>query len=213
MTFFSSGIGRKSSSRSSINSYLLHPPHSSSANSFPLGSVWLYYLTGFALSFLLSLWFPFSRHPTRRFRIEIYSHGYCFLYHILNNPLSLPIHLPNFSLTNYTYDFVRPVIIRCTDNWSGIITTNADLYDHYAYRGYSSTYAGQVEKDEIFTSAQLEVLRKFIPVEDREYSLKELETLMRRTPYSSLLGAMLRFIRNGGDSNMPANYSIFTDWA
>ena len=124
---------------------------------------------------------------------------------------ALPIHLPNFSLTSYTYDFVRPVIIRCTDNWSGIITTNADLYDHYAYRGYSPTYAGQIEKDEVFTSEQLEVLRKFAPVEDREYSLKELETLMERTPYSSLLGAMLRFIRNGGDSNMPANYSIFTD--
>jgi hypothetical protein len=150
----------------------------------------------------------FTTHPVSRFLFGEQTEAYADWLRTAGIP-AFPILLPNFSLTSrYEDDFVRPLIMRCTDNWSGIITANADLHTDYGYRGYAKRYSGEVEPIESFSRNRLDNIAKFFPLENRTYSLPELEKLFTGSTYEDLFNPLLRNVRNGG-SNLPAN---FTTW-
>lgn len=122
---------------------------------------------------------------------------------------AFPIVVPNFSLTSrYENDFIRPLILRCTDNWSGLITSNADLHTEYGFRGYANHYSGELKPVETFSRDRLEIVNKMVPLEDRDYTLDELEQVFRPTPFKHLFNPVLRVVRNGG-SLMPAHFGTW----
>jgi hypothetical protein len=124
---------------------------------------------------------------------------------------ALPIHVPNYSLTRHHLgDFIRPLIMRCTDNWSGIITANADLHTEYGFRGWSRDYQGELAPEETFERKRLDLVNRLIPLQDQPYSARELETLFKENGFRLLFLATLRSIRNDG-SIIPANYDSFLD--
>lgn len=122
---------------------------------------------------------------------------------------AFPIAVPNYSLTSrYDNDFIRPLILRCTDNWSGLITANADLHHSYGYRGYATHYTGPVVEEETFTSEQLNPVRVMVPLENRKYSLRELEDAFAKSEYRALFNSVMRMVRNNGTA-LPANYNTW----
>jgi len=120
-----------------------------------------------------------------------------------------PIALPSYSLAKNSTDFIRPLIMRCTDNWSGIITANADIQDLYGFRGVSDSWKGDVASPEQFEREYLEPVNKLVPLEDRDYTLVELEKLVSEAGYGGLLNGLLRMARNAGRHGLPANYDTF----
>ena len=124
---------------------------------------------------------------------------------------ALPIMVPPYSLAKYVKeDFIRPLIMRCTDNWSGIITANADLHLEYGFRGWSMDYLGDLTIQETFERNRLDLVNKLIPIEDRAYSARELEALFNDKGFGKLFLTVLRSIRNDG-SILPTNYDSFLD--
>lgn len=123
---------------------------------------------------------------------------------------AFPIFTPNYSLvSHYGKNFIRPLIIRCTDNWSGLITANSDLDTAYGFRGSATEYNGELKTIETFKREQLNYINHVVPVENRDYSLPELEDLFDKTEYRSLLNPLLRLTRNGG-TGLPANLGTFS---
>jgi hypothetical protein len=120
-----------------------------------------------------------------------------------------PIALPSYSLAKHSTDFIRPIIMRCTDNWSGIITANADIQDLYGFRGTSDNWKGKVAPPEQFKREYLEPVNKIVSLEDRDYTLVELEKLVSGAGYGGLLNGLLRMARNAGRHGLPANYDTF----
>lgn len=122
----------------------------------------------------------------------------------------LSIIPPSYTLaSNYPEDFVRPLILRCTDNWSGIITANADLYTEYGFRGFAKEYSGpHLSQEETFSPEQLEILKPFVTLQPgRPYGLSELLDEFRSSPYKTLFNPLLRFMRNG--AMLPASYDTW----
>lgn len=114
--------------------------------------------------------------------------------------------LPPYSLLRtYGLEFMRPLIMRCTDNWSGIITSNSDLHLDYGIRGTSKSYSKDIRKEEKFTAESLSHLRLMLNLEDREYSSPEFIHHLREQHLSDLTNALLRSVRTR--SSLPANYS------
>lgn len=124
---------------------------------------------------------------------------------------ALPIMVPPYSLAKYAKeDFIRPLIMRCTDNWSGIITANADLHLEYGFRGWSIDYLGDLDKEETFERNRLDLVNKLITLEDRAYTARELEVLFSNKGFEELFLTVLRSIRNDG-SILPTNYDSFLE--
>lgn len=122
-----------------------------------------------------------------------------------------PVMLPPYSLARKQDDFMRPLIMRCTDNWSGIITANADLHHHYGFRGVANNWEGEVSPPEIFKREHLTALHKLVPLEDKDYLLSELELIVPAAGYGGLLNGLLRLARNAGHHSLPANYNTFSE--
>lgn len=118
----------------------------------------------------------------------------------------LPLMLPPYSLVRaHGPDFMRPLIMRCTDNWSGIITSNSDLHLEYGTRGDSTTYTGPIKKEEIFTVESLSPLKLILNLEEREYSRSEFIEHVKKQNLRDMTNALLRSVR--AHSSLPANYS------
>lgn len=121
----------------------------------------------------------------------------------------LPFMLPSASLAqHYPHPFMRPLIMRCTDNWSGIITTNADLHTAYGYRATVTEWAGPTQDAERFTAHQLAEMTGLLGlVPDRDYSLVELQAAAADAGRTPVLGTALRLLRGGSD--LPASHATF----
>jgi hypothetical protein len=151
----------------------------------------------------------FDTHPVIRFLFKEHAKEYKAWLMAADIP-AFPILLPNYSLAQtYPENFIRPLIIRCTDNWSGIITSNADLHLPYGYRGWAEAYEGNLLAPERFERRRLDTVHKLVPLENRDYTLAELETLFINSPHAALFNPVLRTVRNDG-SLLPAN---FNTWA
>lgn len=120
-----------------------------------------------------------------------------------------PISLPPYSLARRQDDFIRPLILRCTDNWSGIITANADTHLMYGFRGVKDNWKGEVVPEETFKRAVLEPVHKLVGLEDRDYSLSEIQQVLAGQGYTSLMNGLLRLARNAGQHGLPADHSTF----
>lgn len=122
-----------------------------------------------------------------------------------------PISLPPYSLSRRQGDFIRPLILRCTDNWSGIIAANADTHLLYGFRGVKDTWTGEVVPEETFRREVLEPVHKLVGLENRDYSLKELQEVLSSHGYTSLMNGLLRLTRNAGQHGLPADHSTFNN--
>lgn len=120
-----------------------------------------------------------------------------------------PISFPPYSLTRRQDDFIRPLILRCTDNWSGIITANADTHLLYGFRGTKEVWEGEVVPEEMFRREVLEPVHKLVGLEDRDYSLNEIQQVLASQGYTSLMNGLLRLARNAGRHGLPADHSTF----
>jgi hypothetical protein len=121
----------------------------------------------------------------------------------------LPISLPPLSLTRfYPTPFIRPLIIRCTDNWGGIVADGA-LHQPYGQRATALSVhdEGIVESGETFAPERLELLRDVFKLDSRSYSLSELEQAAVENGYSDAFGFFLRLIRGG--SSLPVSHETF----
>lgn len=120
----------------------------------------------------------------------------------------LPFMVPPLSLArHYPHPFMRPLIMRCTDNWSGLITVNADLYNAYGYRAVSDDWDGPTQPEETFTPATLRAVRDLLDLEDRSYTLSEMVKAAGKVGHLQSLGTALRVIR--GSSDLPASHATF----
>lgn len=146
-------------------------------------------------------------HPVSRFLLGDNVEEYQEWLAGINIPF-LPFMFPSYSLArHYPTDFMRPVIMRCTDNWSGIITANADLYTSYGHRGYTDIYDGVIKESEVLNPETLELFKTILNLEDSPYRLNDFVEHMNTHPYRDATGAILRVIRSGG--NIPANYTTW----
>lgn len=148
----------------------------------------------------------FESNPVAQFLFGEHTAEYAKWLDELKIP-ALPILLPPKTLTaHYPGDFMRPLIIRCTDNWSGIITSNTDLQHSYGFRGRSDTAGGPVKPEETFSAEALAQFRTLLPLQEgRNYGLNEITELARSEGLFGLLNPVLRLIRSKG-SNLPANF-------
>lgn len=148
----------------------------------------------------------FEKNPVARFLFGENTEAYAKWLDELRIP-ALPILLPPKTLTaHYPGDFMRPLIIRCTDNWSGIITSNTDLHHSYGFRGQAATAPGPVRPEETFSAASLVPYKSLLPLQEgRNYGLNEITELARAEGILGLLNPILRLIRNNG-STLPANF-------
>ena len=124
---------------------------------------------------------------------------------------ALPVDLPPISLAkHYPGPFIRPLIIRCTDNWSGIVA-DGTLHHPYGFRATAQTIGHEVTvaAEETFTPGRLELLADILQLEERSYSLSELEEKTNDLGYGNAFGVMLRLIR--GESQLPVNYGTFME--
>jgi hypothetical protein len=120
----------------------------------------------------------------------------------------LPFMLPSVSLAkHYPYPFMRPLIMRCTDNWSGIITANADLHTAYGYRSTATNWAGAVQPEETFPTAALAPVRELFDLDDRAYTLTDLTLAADKAGRSNVLGVALRVVRSSSD--LPASHATW----
>lgn len=125
---------------------------------------------------------------------------------------AFPIFTPSYSLVRFSsQSFIRPIVMRCTDNWSGLITANADLYSSYGFWGFSETYSGDLVDVELFSKEQVETIQNIIQVAvvQENYSLYELINLINKSGYAGMSNGILRFLRTNG-SGLPANHSTWS---
>lgn len=121
-----------------------------------------------------------------------------------------PLALPPYSLVRNGGSFMRPLIMRCTDNWSGIITANADSHSLYGFRGRAANYSKEFLSEESIEREYLDGFTKFISLEDRDYTVNELHSLTVDSEYSALFNPLMRFARNKKRSTIPASYDTFS---
>lgn len=124
---------------------------------------------------------------------------------------AFPVATPSFSLVRYSSEnFMRPIIMRCTDNWSGLITANADLYSSYGFWGVSDSYSGELVNVELFSKAQVESIHNIlqVPIVQDNYSLYELLQLIKDAGFAGMSNGILRFLRTNG-SGLPANHDTW----
>lgn len=148
----------------------------------------------------------FENNPVARFLFGEHTENYAKWLDELKIP-AVPILLPPKTLTaHYPGDFMRPLIIRCTDNWSGIITSNTDLQHSYGFRGHSEKAGGPVKPEETFSADSLVPYKSLLPLQEgRNYGLNEITELARAEGILGLLNPVLRLIRTKG-STLPANF-------
>lgn len=149
----------------------------------------------------------FPTNPIAKFLFGEHTEAYANWLQELKIP-ALPILLPPKTLTaHYPGDFMRPLIIRCTDNWSGLITSNTDLHESYGFRGHAEKVSSPVKSEETYSAETLAQFKTLLPVQEgRNYGLNELTELARAEDVLGLLNPVLRFIRAKG-SILPANFS------
>ena len=95
--------------------------------------------------------------------------------------------IPKGLVDTQPHPFVRQVIFRCMDNWSGIIGSNADLHRPYGVRAISYHYKGRIDdRDEV-------------------YSLADILNALKAASLSGLEGIVLRALRQS--SSLPVNYA------
>lgn len=122
----------------------------------------------------------------------------------------MPIVLPPLSLVKHVgQNFVRPLVMRCTDNWSGLISIN-DLHLPYGTRVRAHVLPPNATElvEETFKQEQLSPWAQMLKLEPRDYTLSALESHVRRVELKFLLSPVLRQLRGGAD--LPANYATFT---
>lgn len=122
---------------------------------------------------------------------------------------ALPVTLPPRSLLRlHTEAFIRPLVMRCTDNWSGLVAAS-DLHHPYGVRSWlpSLPAGGALEPEEVFSKLDLEPLRIFLALDHRAYTLRELEAYLRSIDLLNVLGPVLRLLRGG--STLPVSHQTF----
>lgn len=149
----------------------------------------------------------FAKNPIARFLFGENTETYGKWLEELRIP-ALPILLPPKTLTaHYPGDFMRPIIIRCTDNWSGLITSNTDSHQSYGFRGHAEKVESPVKSEETYSADTLSQFKSLLPLQEgRDYGLNELTELARKENILGLLNPILRLIRSKG-SILPANFT------
>ena len=103
----------------------------------------------------------FKRNPISRFAFGNALEAYAEFLREANIE-KLPIWtLPKGLVDAQPRPFVRQAILRCLDNWSGLVGSHADLHLPYGVRFVSSIYKGKTDdRDEVYSSSQIvEALR------------------------------------------------------
>lgn len=156
-----------------------------------------------------------SEHPITKYLFGSQTEAYADM--LLEQKIDrFPVALPPQSLRKHSKPFMRPVIIRCLDNWSGLITANADLHKPYGHRGWASAWAGDVTlSQEVWSRAEIKRLMQDWDVDVSELldlpdfvSVAELEKLFSKAGIEQVFALVLRVLRAG--SPLPVNYE---SWA
>lgn len=122
---------------------------------------------------------------------------------------SLPFTVPPKSLVrHHPGPFIRPLVMRCTDNWSGLVAVN-DLHHPYGARGFAPALPPGVEdpEEERYSAEALVRLAPVLSLEARAYSLSELQAHAEKFAVLPLLGVALRVLRGG--SSLPVSHATF----
>ena len=149
-------------------------------------------------------------HPVGEFLFGAQAKAYrdwLTLAHVPALPLSLP---PMSLLREGVGDFVRPLVLRCTDNWSGLTTVN-NLHEPYGVWTWSEHLPPEwerfVEPEESFGWERLEPMASLVGLAPADYTLRELQAAAEENGRLHLLGPALRLLRGG--SSLPVSHATF----
>lgn len=147
----------------------------------------------------------FDKHPVAKFLFGEHTEVYGSWLKDIGIPC-LPFMFPSKSLLRaYPQSFMRPLILRCTDNWSGIITADCDMHVDYGTRASTNQWMGEVSAEEAFTSEKLGAFIQIFNLEDKGYTASELDSALKLQGLGKVTNSVLRVLRN--QSSIPGNYN------